>query len=572
MPDDAYTELTGSWVSEDGRRWLRLSRENEASDARFSLEVFDLLGQLQNVALEGALTDTSLTFELGRTTLDPDYVLTIVRTERDGQPHLRLHPSIVDGWIAMMASGYDEEERDLFYDQAHPLTAFYRASPQEVADWPARAHPPPADPRELEERCLDALEALRRHARTTRRSATAVEKASQAQSALAEMLGAVLQRRTRALAACGSCSPGQPPRWPSPVSGRFKGDVRCRECETVHRIEAGYEYLVGGSEDWREARTLDPACLLATVARAIAGDERPTETAVDELEAAIRSVDLTPAAAAARSELRRRLEGEPHSLAWLHHAAIPLLRPQHEARRDCVVCRRIQPHNSVGSRERYIIRDEGDTGRRACARCGTVYWCTARGALVDGGWTLQRWLGGDLLSMLRANACTWPSLREELHRQIDEASFELRCPRPQASLPPIHFFVAHDRVSDVGWLLTPSIDADERDSFDWTPLMRAAHKGFLGCARVLLERGASVTARNAVGETALFVAAEAGQLEMVELLLQAGSDPAVRSRGRTRRARRLGVTGEVARRGTSALDRALAFGHHEVAALLRAAL
>ena len=66
---------------------------------------------------------------------------------------------------------------------------------------------------------------------------------------------------------------------------------------------------------------------------------------------------------------------------------------------------------------------------------------------------------------------------------------------------------------------------DELDAADRTPLMYAAAKGNVQTAKLLIEMGANVNARNSTGDTALRVAASDGTLQIARLLLEAGGNP-----------------------------------------------
>lgn len=62
-----------------------------------------------------------------------------------------------------------------------------------------------------------------------------------------------------------------------------------------------------------------------------------------------------------------------------------------------------------------------------------------------------------------------------------------------------------------------------------TPLHLAAANGHATCVRLLLEKGANLTSRNAVGETPLHVSAFNGHFHCMLLLLVESSDPASNS-------------------------------------------
>ena len=77
----------------------------------------------------------------------------------------------------------------------------------------------------------------------------------------------------------------------------------------------------------------------------------------------------------------------------------------------------------------------------------------------------------------------------------------------------------------------------EPEDHDVTSLMVAAREGKLETAELLLERGADVNARSAIGRSALHFAADAWwheDVQMVEVLLEAGADAVAQdSSGRT---------------------------------------
>jgi hypothetical protein len=67
-----------------------------------------------------------------------------------------------------------------------------------------------------------------------------------------------------------------------------------------------------------------------------------------------------------------------------------------------------------------------------------------------------------------------------------------------------------------------------RDQAGSSPLTWAARVGNVALARELVKRGAHINATDELGWTALFHAAAAQELEMVQLLLDSGADAAVR--------------------------------------------
>lgn len=90
-----------------------------------------------------------------------------------------------------------------------------------------------------------------------------------------------------------------------------------------------------------------------------------------------------------------------------------------------------------------------------------------------------------------------------------------------------------DAVEAITWLAERGADVDA-NVYQGTPLVWAATKGRVRAVRRLLELGAGVNVRgtfggpgHGVGTTALHHAAESGHLEVIEVLLAAGADPAI---------------------------------------------
>lgn len=103
-------------------------------------------------------------------------------------------------------------------------------------------------------------------------------------------------------------------------------------------------------------------------------------------------------------------------------------------------------------------------------------------------------------------------------------------------------------------LLAAGADPDARADIGWRAIERLAEHGNAAGLRILLSATREpIDARDGDGATALMAAAEAGSLECVDLLLQAGADPGLRSGGAT------------------AADFARTHGHTEVAGKLRTA-
>jgi ankyrin repeat protein len=110
----------------------------------------------------------------------------------------------------------------------------------------------------------------------------------------------------------------------------------------------------------------------------------------------------------------------------------------------------------------------------------------------------------------------------------------------------------HEGVAAV--LLEAGAAPNAKNQLGRTALMFASSKGFTAIVKNLLDRGAdpNIAPTDAQGWTALMVAARAGQLESVQVLLSSGADAAAKDRN-----------------GTTALSLAEAQGHSAVARVLK---
>lgn len=184
----------------------------------------------------------------------------------------------------------------------------------------------------------------------------------------------------------------------------------------------------------------------------------------------------------------------------------------------------------------------GDKPDRKLKRIGFFVWETeARG---EGEWQAIH------LAVTHGYSAQARRLTEVLVR----AGAQLDVPCVLGELP-LHLACTYGWVAVISELLTLGADVDSRtfpcgekirrlsspegapaDHYV-TPLMVAAREGKVETAKLLLEWGADVNARSAIGRSALHVAADAWwkeDVQMVEVLLEAGADPIARdASGRT---------------------------------------
>lgn len=126
----------------------------------------------------------------------------------------------------------------------------------------------------------------------------------------------------------------------------------------------------------------------------------------------------------------------------------------------------------------------------------------------------------------------------------------------------IHLAAKADNVEMVAMLVEEfgfDVNAPLGEKNHDGPLANAAYHGCVNVARWLLDHGAKVDTPGDNPPTPLASAATAGSFEVARLLLERGADPNV-----------LYGTMEYGDPPTNALKQAVLFGHHEVAALLRA--
>ncbi|HFE39552.1 MAG TPA: ankyrin repeat domain-containing protein [Gammaproteobacteria bacterium] len=73
-------------------------------------------------------------------------------------------------------------------------------------------------------------------------------------------------------------------------------------------------------------------------------------------------------------------------------------------------------------------------------------------------------------------------------------------------------------------LATGDVDINKANRYGWTALMHAAKVGDLESVKLLVEKGATVDARDSNGWTPMMRAAQKGHVEVVEYLIDKGAD------------------------------------------------
>lgn len=107
-------------------------------------------------------------------------------------------------------------------------------------------------------------------------------------------------------------------------------------------------------------------------------------------------------------------------------------------------------------------------------------------------------------------------------------------------------------IKEMERLIAAGADVNAKnDRAGWTPLSRAVYNGRVDVARLLIEKGADVNAKDSAGWTPLYGAVSYGKKEVVSLLITKGADVNARNNG-----------------GVTPLHRAAVWGNKEVAELL----
>lgn len=99
------------------------------------------------------------------------------------------------------------------------------------------------------------------------------------------------------------------------------------------------------------------------------------------------------------------------------------------------------------------------------------------------------------------------------------------------AVPVVHRFARVGDTAAVQALVNEGVDTEIRDRDGMTPLMAAAYKGRLDCARRLVQMGANVNAQDKFGNTPLMAAVSANCPALVRFLLEHGANADMKDRG-----------------------------------------
>lgn len=96
---------------------------------------------------------------------------------------------------------------------------------------------------------------------------------------------------------------------------------------------------------------------------------------------------------------------------------------------------------------------------------------------------------------------------------------------PENYVPPIIHASYHGDISWLKELIDWKVDLESRDRFGQTALMMAADAGQLRAVKLLIEAGANVNANDPDGSTPLMFAAQHGHVDVARAIIRGGGNP-----------------------------------------------
>ena len=125
-------------------------------------------------------------------------------------------------------------------------------------------------------------------------------------------------------------------------------------------------------------------------------------------------------------------------------------------------------------------------------------------------------------------ACVW-IYDPGVPRWRQEERGERPLPLSQTSL---HVAASWGLYSTVEWLIIELLENvhSQRSTDNATPLHLASQSGKVDVARMLIERGADLTAQSKDGETALHLASRTGKVDIAHMLIERGVDPTAQNK------------------------------------------
>lgn len=92
----------------------------------------------------------------------------------------------------------------------------------------------------------------------------------------------------------------------------------------------------------------------------------------------------------------------------------------------------------------------------------------------------------------------------------------------------VHLAANHGNAKMLRYLIEAGADVDPKDAVGLTPLSHAAKLGYSECVKVLLEKKACTSNKDLRGRTPMFLASKKGHAGVMKELLEHGADVCVR--------------------------------------------